>query len=332
MYRWIEEFKVLKPHYSPIVNMFLKYLKEVDKMDKVGAVTESDIATFLKFSAKDGVNSRGTLALYYEGLKGFYNYLLINNYVQYSIFSGIVNHKEYKKQISNDLHLREEVSRGALSLLELELLLDKVNEYFELTDYSKLKLKSEQENYIKFLILRIYIKITVLAPAKRAVICNLKYSDFDSDFRVVTVNNQNIAIPRNLTSEIRNSLRFVQELMGKNIIGANERLFDYILDEPFNDNKISHILSTFSRKMDLDFILGEGEEKGKYSASGEKIMNGAICSLWDDGEVDVVMLSKVCGVSVQAISKKILDWSFDDGIARSRLNKQLKQVSYYNLL
>lgn len=332
MLKWVEEFKIFNPNYSPIVNMFLEYIKEVDKLDKVGAITERDITEFIKFSTKDVINSRATLESYYEGLKKFYKYLLKNNYVQYSIFSGIVNHKEFKERLSSDLNLKEEVSRGKLSLLELELLLEKINDYFENTDYHAITLKSEQENFIKFLILRIYIKITVLAPAKRAIICDLRRNNFDLDYRIVSINNQKVALPRNLVSEIKYSLKFVQELKRKKDIGENERLFDYILGEPFNDDKMPSILSSFSRKMDLDFILGEKDKKGKYTASGEKIMNGAICALWGNGEVDVVLLSKVCGTSTQAISKKIIDWEYEESSSVARLNKQIKQVSYYNLL
>lgn len=184
-----------------------------------------------------------------------------NKYIQYSIFSGIVHHQDVKQKLSLKLDLREEVSRGFLTLNELEVIVDKVNEYFESVDFQKLNKKQLKENYIMFLIVRIFVKLTMLAPAKRQIICDIRANDFDSDYKMVTINSQKIALPRSFTSEIKETLKFIKNLREYKEIEENQRVFDYIYGKFYKDENITAHLATFSSYMDLDYILVDSRKK-----------------------------------------------------------------------
>ena len=47
----------------------------------------------------------------------------------------------------------------------------------------------------------LFIKITLIAPAKRSVIINLKKSDMNENYKRMHINNVNINVPNGLTRD-----------------------------------------------------------------------------------------------------------------------------------
>ena len=60
--------------------------------------------------------------------------------------------------------------------------------------------------------MRLYIKLTLIAPAKKSVICNLKFSDFSEDYRMVIVNKTSIRIPNGLRNNILDAINLSKEI------------------------------------------------------------------------------------------------------------------------
>ena len=75
----------------------------------------------------------------------------------------------------------------------------------------------EEERYLQRIILRLFIKITLIAPVKRSVIINLKKSDIKENYKRIYINNVNINVPNGLTRDIKYAIAEAQKRNNVNI-------------------------------------------------------------------------------------------------------------------
>lgn len=175
--------------YKKNVSHFLDYVVSIKKADTVSNISKEDFVNSVKILKDNGViNTESTLSIYLESVKSLYSYLL-KTYGTTNIFNSVTNYKEFKSEISEKFSLKNTSKRD---FLPLEVVI-KLLKYF---DDNRTCENSE------FQVIKLFIKLTLIAPAKRSVISNIKFCDFKNDFRILNINGFDIDIPNSLRRDI----------------------------------------------------------------------------------------------------------------------------------
>ncbi|MEG0654916.1 MAG: hypothetical protein RR463_07660 [Hydrogenoanaerobacterium sp.] len=180
-----------------------------------------------------------------------------------------MNYEDYKNEIFNYCDLEEGSERKVFSseiikeiLVNLDVDLDKSTD--------QLTKKRETARFYQRQVLRLFIKLTLIAPAKKSVICNLQFSDFSESFRTVRINKTTIRIPNSLRGNLLMAINNAQEIRKTNP-KKNEKIFHYICKGNFANTSLIFWFCTFLKKYG---ILDISESQESYEL--EPIMKSAI--------------------------------------------------------
>lgn len=193
--------------YRNHINKFIEYLSrpEVNLADSPKKIDKNTIEECIGYYHEKGeINTRATMESHLESLKKFYKYLNETGKDD-DIFAEVSNYGEFKNDIVTRFGLSESNERGYYSSGEIKELLLVLDNAIDSHREDNAGIRGE-ERYLQRVILRLFIKITLIAPAKRSVIINLKKSDIKEGYKRICINNANINIPNGLTRDIKHAI------------------------------------------------------------------------------------------------------------------------------
>jgi len=298
MEKWRDEyFNKEGDKYKNHVTKFVLYLKQIKKADSPNKITLEDVNNCVGHYVKLGtLRAVGTMESHLESLKSFYDYLLLSGKSR-DIFSQM-NYEEYKNNLAIQFHLAEKIGRETFSVETMKDILSKLDSYLEV-DYSTLGGSQMQKRFINRSVLRLFIKLTLIAPAKRQVICNLRYSDFSEDLRTVVVNEVELAIPNSLRRDLKDTIGLSKTLCNKKI-KPDEKLFKYIIGSNFNEEDLNRWFCSFIKDQNIVGIDKIDDEKATYPI--EPIMKTAISNMVK-GMANLAYISKVSGIKIASLEQ-----------------------------
>ncbi|WP_297135626.1 hypothetical protein, partial [Terrisporobacter sp.] len=172
----------------------------------------------------------------------------------------------------------------------------------------------------KWDMIRLFIKLTLIAPAKRNIIADLRFSDFRDDFRVVIINDINIDIPNSLRRDLLNICCNDIEVKY-----SNKRLFEYIYPKKYDHNVFNRPLYKVLKAIDYDVPVH------KSTFSVETIMNTAIITMIKNN-TNPLLISKINGTSIANIADKISKLGIEVNNYNQLINRSISQADYYKYI
>ncbi len=311
--------------YKNHVNKFVAYLKMVDLADKIAVIDEKVVEDCIEYyrQEKGELNTRSTMESHLEALKSFYDYLDNSGKAIYFFKSN--NYQDFKERIVEKYKLLEPIERGSFSCNQIISILEALEKSIEEMSDTDLKIRDE-DRYLQRIILRLFIKLTLIAPAKRNVITQIKMKDFSENYKKVKINNVNVNVPSGLTRDVINAIKFAEK-KNSTKIDENTRLFEFIYR--YRGDFRGEFLNAWFFNLIKDFqIIVYDNKKKTYPV--EPIRNSAI-QMMADNMVNPIFVSKVTGItfsSIEALYYKSMEFQYEEYIDKN-VNKAIAQNEYY---
>lgn len=285
--------------YINHINKFKDYIMSVGKENSILDITYHDLDKSIGYHNKLGsIKTINSMKNHLEAVKAFFVFLHKER-VQQNVFKDIPDYGEFRDNLTIKYNLKEEVNRTALPMDIVIKLLDA----FENDNKFKSDINGISTSQM---ILKIYVKITLIAPAKRNVICNIKFKDFINDFRQVYINSVLIKIPNSLRKDILDAIEWAQINRGK-IYSNDDLFFDYICThKPFSGSSLTLALFFALKHIgfeEIDQII-KSKKSGKSSYPLESIMNTAIISLIENN-TNPFLVAKINGITLKSLQEKL---------------------------
>ncbi|WP_440971074.1 integrase [Peribacillus frigoritolerans] len=294
--RWANEYLKSDKTYENHINKFVTYIFEIDKGDKPTKINTDDVENCIGYYKELGqINTINSMENHIEGIKSFYKFLVSKAWAT-DIFSGIYDYQGYKSNLAQKFNLAESKERENFDAQTIKSILDNLDNYFTLNNINNLS-GQKKKRYNNYLILRIFIKLTLISPSKRAKICNIKKSDFGLDFRTFKINDVTINVPNGLRRDLITSISYIEELKNKKI-NDNDNLFSFLDVDVFRPENLNMWFCNFIKEYK---IINIPDSKTTYSV--EVIMNSGIAELIRKG-VDSALISMLSGISISSLEKK----------------------------
>lgn len=323
--RWADAYLQQDPKYSNHIKKFSAYIKKINKDDMPTMVSLGDIEGCISYYNNLGqINTVSSLESHLEAIKSFYKYLVERAWSA-NIFSQVSDYSSYKESLINKYDLTEAKEREALEIETIKNIIKEMDNYFKINNPDELS-PQKRKRYFNYLVLRIFIKINLLIPAKRSVICNLKIGDFSDDFRVVKVNELEIDIPNGLKRDIENGIQKMSKYKNQNP-KEELKLLDFLDEGSFKAENLTTWLCNFLREFDLYDI-----PKNKTTFPIESIRNSALIEMIING-IDIFLLAKLSGVQVTSLER----WYFkvnplESSNIKLLASRGISSTSYYSYL
>jgi integrase len=278
--------------YENHVNKFIEYLRRIDKLDTPTKVDLIDVKNCVKYYSEIGkINFRASMESHLESIKSFYDYLRENGKAN-DIFTQI-NYENYKNEIFDYCDLEEGSERKIFSTDTIKEILVKLDSDLERNSEQLIK-KRESERYYQRQVLRLFIKLTLIAPAKKSVICNLQFSDFSEDYRTFTINKTTIRIPNGLRNNLLVAINLAQNINNKKP-QKNDKVLHYVYKGNFSNTALNYWFCTFLKEY---CILDIDKTKDTYEL--EPIMKSAI-KFMVERMANPAAISKISGIKIATL-------------------------------
>lgn len=312
--------------YENHVNKFIEYLRRIDKLNAPTKIDLGDVKCSVKYYSEIGkINYRASMESHLESIKSFYDYLSESGKAK-DIFTQI-NYENYKNEIFDYCDLEEGSERKVFSMDTIKEILVKLDSDLD-RNLEQIIKKRETERYYQRQVLRLFIKLTLIAPAKKSVICNLKFSDFSEDYRTFTVNKTTVRIPNGLRINLLVAINLAKAICKKNP-QKNDEVLHYIYKGNFTNTALNLWFCTFLKEyciLDID--------KTKDSYELEPIMKSAI-KFMVERMVNPAVISKISGIKIATlestyyadIEKFQYAETIDDAV-----NWEIAKNDYYNYI
>lgn len=330
--QYFEKFISKDNTYETQVGNFIRFLKtpESNKIDNPNHIKKEDIDQFIGSSPQ--IKYIDTMASYLEGIKAFDAFLFSNGYTGSYIVPKDSDYGDFKKELAEKYNLKERVERDYLDSAVVQNILNSLDEYFMYITYDTLG-KEAKERYIYWLCLRVYIKISLLAPAKKATLLSLTFSNFDTKFRTVTVNGVLIKIPNGLRYNILESLEFVKKISGMTY-QTSDFFFEYYTVAVKGKKDIigTTLNAKFCKYLKDNNLIEIENDKTSYSL--EVLSNTTIHQMILNG-TNPYYISQITGISIGQLASKYYNQIEDISIkisAESEINKSIASCDYYQYL
>lgn len=329
MENWKDEYLQGDDTYKNHVVKFIDYIIIAGKQNRPASITKEDAIDSIGHYNKLGkINTVSSMENHLEAVKAFYKHLVGKEYTQ-DIFNNISSFQEFKDSIIEKFGLKETIEREFLPNEVIKEILDGLDSYFKNTDLTTIRGINERKFYDSNILLRIFFKLTLIAPAKKSVVCSVKKSDFSEDYRTLIINNVKVSIPNGLHRDIIHAVELIEKLE-KRKFGEGEKLFDYVFGEKLKVEKLNQWFCSFLKEYE---IMDIPKEKNSYSI--EVIMNTAIYNMVVHA-ANPAFIAKINGTKISSIEKKFYEdekvkieykTSIDDLI-----NYEISKSDYYNYI
>lgn len=324
MVTWAEEYLLNDNTYENHVRKFINFLINQQKEDQPANILSIDVDYCVGYYAKSGqINSVSSMENHLESIKAFYNFLIQKRYLTKNIIPH-VGYAEFKKELINKYNLKEPKPRDAIQEDDIQLILDRLNQYFiGSNNYETLGVQGK-EQYLHNLALRIYIKLSLIAPAKKNVLLGLKLSDFENNYRFVYINKVKIRIPYGLHQNLVDTLDFLKH--EKNVVlGDDSKLFECLADIKETKNQTGNNLNVwFYYFLKQNRLLDVPDNKNSYPI--EIINNTAIKHMITTG-LNPAYISQITGVKIVSLEQKYYK-NYEDKNSITYIVKMDNEINY----
>lgn len=314
--------------YRNHINKFIKYLG-LPKVQLSNAPTRINIniveACIKYYHDMGELNSRSTMESHLESVKSFYDYLSETGKAT-DIFSDY-NYSKFKDEIVEKYSLLEPVERGTYKCEDIKTILIELDKAIDNFQGESAGIR-EEERHLQRIILRMFIKLTLIAPAKKSVITSIKKSDITEEYKKLFINGIDVNIPCGLSRDLCAALKYA-ESKNKEPIKEEDNLFEYIYK--YKGKFRVESLNTWFYNIAQDFRVMEDECKDKKTLAVEPIKNMVI-QMMVDNMINPVFISKIAGLTLTMIEATYYpkDWKakHEEDINRC-INKSIAQNDYY---
>lgn len=314
--------------YRNHIKKFIKYLSlpEVQLSNAPARINISVVEECIKYYRDKGeLNSRSTMESHLESIKNFYEYLRDTGKAV-DIFSNC-NYSKFKDEIVEKYDLLEPIERGIYDCEDIKIILLKLDKAIDDFRAESAGIR-EEERYLQRIILRLFIKLTLIAPAKRGVITSIKKSDIKEEFKKISINGIDVNIPCGLSRDLQAALKYA-ESKNKEPIKEKDNIFEYLYKYK-GDFRVESLNSWFYN-IAQDFGVMENERKDKKTLAVEPIKNMVI-RMMVDNMINPVFISKIAGLTLSMIEATYYprDWNvnYKEDINKC-INKSIAQNEYY---
>lgn len=326
METWADLYLKADSTYSNHVNKFINFIKSVDKGDKPTNITIEDVISCIGYYNNLGViNAEKSMESHLESIKAFYKFLVEKAYAS-DIFSTVSDFQQFKQQIISKFSLNEPVEREYLNNLVIKDILDKIDTYFENTSIEYLAGTNLRKRFFNYLCLRLFIKLTLLAPAKKGVICKLTKNSFENDFRILNINSVKINIPNGLRKDLKETITIISKEKNR-IFNNDDNLFKFIDEYNFVNSDLNTWFFNFLEEFKIFDLT---PDKDSYSV--EVIMNTTIYNMVKNG-TNPALIAKISGTSISSLENKYYkNKLYPIDSIDVLINNEISKVEYYNYL
>lgn len=323
--QWAKEYLNIDNSYENHINKFVQYIKGIDKADKPTKIDLDDVEQCIGHYKNLGqINAVSSMEIHLESIKSFYKFLVSKSWAT-DIFGALYDYQGYKNHLTEKFDLKETKEREFFEKDTIKKIVSCLDDYLDSRELNDLE-GQKRKRYMSYLILRLFIKITLIAPAKRAVICNIKKSDFSQDFRTVKINNVNINIPNGLKRDVLSSITLAERLKEIKMID-NDRVFTFVDDGTFRPEDLNAWFCTLIKEFE---ILNIPESQTTYSV--ETLRNSVIVELIVQG-FDLALISKVSGISITTLEKRYFKVkSYEEEQIDKLINQGIAGTPYYSYI
>ena len=316
-----------KHSYRKHVDKFIDYLKVAGLENRPKVIDKNIVEDCIGYYRieKGELNTRSTMEAHLEALKSFCDYLSRTDKLP-DIFTDY-DYKDYKEAIVKKYDLSEPVERGSFNCDELIEILASTEELIEQSTEEKSGIRDE-ERYLQRIIMRLFIKITLIAPAKRKVIGQIKINDLEENFKILNINKIRINIPCGLSRDIIQAIQYAEDRNGKQVEKA-DRIFEFIYR--YKGKFTDESLNTWFLNLLQD--IGYIEKTNRRTYPVEPIRNGAI-SIMVDNMVNPLFISKITGIGFSRLETQYygtMKSEYKDYLNKN-INKAIAQSEYYSYI
>lgn len=271
-----------------------------DKIIDIGKQQLKD--SVAEYSKKGDIKTVSTMDNHLNAIKNFFVYLHKNGKAK-NIFNEIPDYNSFRQEVISENNLKPSIKRGLLGEDQIKELLEYFNSY--------------PDKYVNMTMFSFFFKISLLAPAKRKVIANLKVGDFSENFSTVRINGNNIKLPRALSVDIQ------KEIVSKEF--TKDNLFFELF---FNSGSYTDNVFNAPFYYALKEIGYNPPKKKNPSYPVEVIRNTVIVNLFENG-TDPNLIVKLTGQTLDTLSDK-LEVNIDfDTLIDERINGEICKLKYY---
>lgn len=308
--------------YRNHINKFIDYLKEkeVSLLSDPLLIDKETVKRCVDFYRNKGqMNSLDTMMSHLNSLKHFYKYLKQNKDIP-DIFYG-TNYKDLKDKLVNEYQDLNSSNRGIYDENDIKKILFKLDE--EIDEFeSDIAGIREEERHLQRIILRLFIKLTLIAPAKKSVITNIKKSDITEKYKKLSINGIIISIPCGLSRDLCSALEYV-ESKNEEQIKEEDNLFEYLYR--YKGKFRVESLNTWFYNIAKDFKILKEERRGKMTLAVEPIRNMAIQTMIQN-KVNPVSLSEITGLNMISLEKMYRENTINSGEEIDKINLKLESI------
>ncbi|MEK5407672.1 integrase [Paenibacillus sp. FSL W8-0439] len=322
---WKQEYLAQDDTYRNHVNKFVNYIVSIGKSNQPISINKDDIVNCVgHYNNMKKINTISTMESHLESIKSFYKYLFARNKTN-NIFNDIPSYQDFKELIIQRYQLHEPRNRGYWEDSELSDIVEALDDYFDNNDLSDITKANARKKYFKFLVLRLFIKFTLIAPTKKSVICSLTIENFMEQYRVLQINETRINIPNGLRRDIIFSISIAEKNRNKKIT-KDDNLFEFIYNENFKVERLNEYFCSFLKTTK---VIEIPDNVDTYPV--EIIMDSALFELLRNG-ANPALIAKINGQSLAAIELKF----YSNGIpiidADNLINNEISKASFYKFL
>lgn len=314
--------------YRNHITKFIKYLSlpDVQLSNAPARININVIEECIRYYHNEGdLNSRSTMESHLESIKNFYDYLSETGKAT-DIFTNY-NYSKFKDEIVEKYSLLEPVGRGSYKCEDIKRILIELDKAIDSFQDEAAGVR-EEERQLQRIILRLFIKLTLIAPAKRSVITSIKKSDITEEYKKLSINGISVNIPCGLSRDLYAALKYA-ELKNKEPIKKEDNLFEYLYK--YKGKFRVESLNTWFYNIAKDFGVMEDECKDKKTLAVEPIRNMVI-KMMVDNMINPVFISKISGLTLSMIEATYYpkDWNVNyEKDINQCINKSIAQNDYY---
>ena len=319
-------FKDFGRTYENHVNKFIEYIREVGKLDTPARINLNDVKECIGYYVEKGdTKAQGSMKSHLESVKSFYRYLMDNGKAD-DIFVQM-NYEELKNELIEKYNLVEKQEREIFPMDIIKEILTQLDDILDV-DYEKIGGINEPKRYSKYMILRVFIKIILIAPAKRQTIFDITSKNFDDDYRTVKINGIYVKVPNALRRDILVAMKHKNVEINKE--NRDKKFFHLLYGKDFGVGELNDWFCMFLKKTEILYL-----SKDKHSYALEVIMKTAINNM-AERLANPYFISRINGTKIASIEKTYykekkenIEYSVS---VENEINWEIAKCDYYNYI
>lgn len=327
----VEEYYKTDETYKIQIEKFIKYLKDNNLQNKVFNLYSKDIDDFFESLLETKIGVLPTLTRQIVALKSLFGFLMSREY-KFAELNGYISDTSFKKKLVP--YVEKSRNKEKLPPELLLNILQKIDNYID--SYSENSQKCDI--YLRFLIARLFIKLSLLLPLKATQMLDICIGDITNPHcRTIWHNGITIKVPNNLRKDIIYTIKFVEQKYNKTY-SSDDRIFHFLctcLIKKISTTSIRDILERVYGILEINEMLETipigKKEMHIYTAECYKLT--AIANMIENG-VNIVYLTKLTGLDISTLVSTVdMEEKFENkDVVSTDINNALLFSGYYEYL